>query len=247
MNTKEKLSSKEGKKKITAFALIRLAGLSAMAAGTIFAGIQPIHPPDVLASVTTAGWAIITAFKFAMCFFFLFGIAGIYTRQVEESGWLGLIGYIVFSLSWALQSGFVFVEVFLLPVLATAAPQFVVSYLGVVNGHPGEMSIGILPTIYNLLVGLPYMLGGLLFGIATLRARIMPRWPATLLAAVALLTPAAALLPHAIQRMAAGMPMGFVMAWLGYSLWSEPHRAASESLPSKSSADAAKSTSHIRI
>ncbi len=33
--------------------LIRWAGLAAMAAGIIFAGIQPIHPLDVLASVTT--------------------------------------------------------------------------------------------------------------------------------------------------------------------------------------------------
>ena len=28
--------------------LIRWAGLAAMAAGIYFAGIQPIHPPDVL-------------------------------------------------------------------------------------------------------------------------------------------------------------------------------------------------------
>ncbi len=230
MNAKGKTSIKESKVKMTTSTLMRLAGVSAMAAGTIFAAIQPIHPPDVLASVTTTTWAIITAFKFAMCFFFLFGIAGLYARQVEESGWLGLVGYLVFSLSWALQSGFVFVEVFLLPVLATAAPQFVVSYLGVVNGHPGEMNIGVLPSIYNLLVGIPYMLGGLLFGIATLRARIMPRWPATLLAAVALLTPAAALLPHAIQRMAAGVPMGIAIAWLGYALWSERREKSSNQL-----------------
>lgn len=228
MNAKGKASIKNSKSKLNAFTPMRLAGVSAMAAGIIFAGIQPIHPPDVLASVTTTGWAIITAFKFAMCFFFLLGITGLYVRQVEESGWLGLTGYLVFSLSWALQSGFVFVEVFLLPVLATVAPQFVVSYLGVVNGHPGEMNIGILPTIYNLMVGLPYMLGGLLFGIATFRARVLPRGLAALLAVVALLTPAAALLPHAVQRMAAGMPMGVAIAWLGYVLFSERRVTTSE-------------------
>jgi hypothetical protein len=56
---------------------------------------------------------------------------------------------------------------------------------------------------------------------ATFRARVLPRWPAGLLAVVAVLTPAAALLPHAIQRVVAGMPMGIVVAWLGYALWSE--------------------------
>jgi hypothetical protein len=96
------------------------------------------------------------------------------------------------------------------------------------------MNIGVLPTIYNLMVGLPYMLGGLLLGIATLRARIMPRWPAGLLAAVALLTPAAALLPHAIQRMAAGMPMGIAIAWLGYALFSERREKVSELVSARS-------------
>ena len=75
------------------------------------------------------------------------------------------------------------------------------------------------------------MLGGLVFGIATFRARVLPRWPAGLLAVVAVLTPLAALLPHATQRMAAGVPMGIAMAWLGYSLWSERREPASEPVP----------------
>jgi hypothetical protein len=64
------------------------------------------------------------------------------------------------------------------------------------------------------------MLGGLLFGIATLRAGILPRVPAALLALAATLTPLAALLPHAQQRFAA-VPVALALAWLGYGLWSE--------------------------
>ena len=45
---------KESKMKITAPKLIRWAGLAAMVAGILFVVIQPIHPPDVPASVTTA-------------------------------------------------------------------------------------------------------------------------------------------------------------------------------------------------
>jgi hypothetical protein len=168
-----------------------------------------------------------------MCFFFLLGITGLYARQVEESGWLGLAGFLMFSLSWALQTGFVFAEPLILPVLATAAPKFVESYLGVVNGAPGEMNIGALVPTYAL-VGILYMLGGLVFGIATFRARVLPRWPAGLLAVVAVLTPTAALLPHAIQRLAA-VPMGLALAWLGYSLWSERREQASEPLPGTAS------------
>ena len=65
----------------------------AVAAGVIFAGIQPIHPPDVVESVTTSAWAIITPLKTAMCMLFLLGITGLYARQVEKAGWLGLAGF----------------------------------------------------------------------------------------------------------------------------------------------------------
>ena len=75
------------------------------------------------------------------------------------------------------------------------------------------------------------MLGGLLFGIATLRAGVLPRWPAGLLAVAALLTPAAALLPHAVQRLAA-IPVALAIAWLGYALLTEKRGArASDAAP----------------
>jgi hypothetical protein len=211
--------------KITASRVIRWSGLAAMAAGIIFAGIQPIHPPDVLSSVTTGAWAIITTLKTAMCLLFLVGTTGIYARQVEKAGWLGLAGFLLLILCWWLQSAYVFAETFIVPQLATSAPPFVVSFLGIASGNPGEMNIEPLPAIYSLGIGIPYMLGGLLFGIATLRAGILPRWAAGLLAVAAALTPAAALLPHDIQRLAA-IPVGLAVAWLGYSLWSERREQA---------------------
>jgi hypothetical protein len=200
-----------------------------MVAGIIFAGIQPIHPPDVLSSVTTGEWAIITLLKMTMCLLFLLGLTGIYARQVNKAGWLGLAGFLLFSLSWALNMAFIFAEAFILPLLAAAAPQFVENFLGIFNGSPGEMNLGALPALYGL-TGVLYMLGGLLFGIATLRASILSRWAAGLLAVTAAVTPAAALLPHEIQRLA-GIPVGLALAWLGYALWSERQEKASEPLP----------------
>ena len=204
---------------LTPATLIRWTGLAAMLAGIIFAVIQPIHPRLNLAAVTTDAWAIINSLKLAMCFLFLTGLAGLYVRQMEKAGWLGLAGFVLFSLSWALQIGFVFAEVFILPTMAVAAPQFVDSYLGIANGFRGELDIGAIVPAYTL-VGLLYLLGGLLFGIATVRAGVLPRSPAALLALTALLTPVAVLLPHEIQRLAA-IPMGLSLAWLGFALWSE--------------------------
>src|SRR4051812_9306536 len=78
-----------------ASSLIRGAGLAAVGAGIIFAGIQPIHPADVVASVTTTEWAIITTIKTGMCFLFMVGIVGIYARQIKEAGWLGVAGFLL--------------------------------------------------------------------------------------------------------------------------------------------------------
>jgi hypothetical protein len=215
--------------KVTASSLIRWSGLAALVAGLIFAVIQPIHPPDVVASVTTGAWAIITPLKTAMCLLFLIGITGIYARQVNEAGWLGLAGFLMLIVCWWLQTAFVFAEAFIAPPLATTAPKFVDGYLGISYGNTGGIDLGALPAIYGLL-SILYLLGGLVFGIATLRARVLPRWPAALLAVAALLTPAAALLPHAIQRYAA-IPVALAIAWLGYALLTERRARASEPSP----------------
>jgi hypothetical protein len=218
--------NKQSKMTVTASSLIRWAGFSAMLAGIVFAGIQPIHPPDVLASVKTTAWGIITPIKTVMALLFLLGITGIYARQVKETSWLGLAGFLLFGLSWALNLTFIFAEAFIIPPLASAAPQFVEGFFGIVNGHPMVMNLGALPAIYAL-VSILYLLGGLLFGIATYRAGILPRWAGGLLAITALLTPLAAMLPHAIQRFAA-VPVGVAVACLGYTLWVERRENDSE-------------------
>jgi hypothetical protein len=219
---------------ITPSKLIRWAGLSAMAAGIIFAGIQPIHPPDVLASVNTSAWAIITSLKTAMCLFGLFGIAGLYARQVEETGWLGLAGYLLLTIFYAVQMCYAFTEPVILPLLTSVAPTFVESVMGMASGAGGPMDLGAFATIYSLL-SLVYLLGLLLFGIALFRARILPRGAAGLLAcsgplAIILVV----LLPHQLERLAA-VPMGFALAWLGYALWSERREYAAEPVPGRAS------------
>jgi hypothetical protein len=213
-------------KLITTENLIRATGPFAVAAGLIFAGIQPIHPPDYLASVTTGTWAAFMYAKLAMCLFFLVGIAGIYSRQANRAGWLGLAGFALLIVTWFLQSVFIFTEGFILPVVANIAPQFVESFLTLANGTQPTMDIGAAGALYGI-AGLCYMLGGLVFGIATLRAGVLPKWAAVLLAVAAVLTPAAALVPHEFQRLA-GIPVGLAIAWLGLGVWSVRRPAAAQ-------------------
>lgn len=164
-----------------------------------------------------------------MCLFGLLGLAGLYARQVKEAGWLGLAGYLLFSLFFAHTLAFAFTEAFILPHLATASPTFVESFLGIFNGNPGEMDLGALPALYAV-AGFGYVLGGLLFGIATLRAGILPRWAGGLLAVGAVAPFVLAQLPHPLDRTFA-VPVGIALAWLGYALWSERREQAEEPTP----------------
>jgi len=136
---------------------------------------------------------------------------------------------------------FQFIEAFISPLLATAAPTFVEGFLGIPSGHASEISLGALPTLYMLTGFVGYLLGGLLFGIATFRAGILPRWAGGLLAfGVVLPLLTSSLLPHPLDRILA-VPMGLALAWLGYALWSERRTHASEPIPGRASPSAATS------
>ena len=112
--------------------LIRWAGLSAMVAGICFVVVGLLHPPNILSSVTTTRWVIVHAVAIAMSLFGLLGITGLYARQAQAAGWLGLAGYLLFSLWLVLIFAFTFVEVFILPLLATDGAD-------ICGGLPGDL------------------------------------------------------------------------------------------------------------
>jgi hypothetical protein len=216
--------------KLTNPKLIRWSGLSAMLAGGLFMVVGLFHPLNVLSSVTTTRWAIVHILASAMCFFVLLGLAGLYARQAEKTGWLGLAGFFLYSLSWLLTLPFTFAEVFILPLLASQAPAFVQGFLGAFSSS-GDPDFAVLASLWTV-TGVLYMLGGLLFGIATFRAGILSRWAAGLLAVGSVLSPAAALLPHQYEPWVA-VPVGLALAWLGLSLWIERRAPASQSVSAR--------------
>ena len=219
--------------KITASSLIRWAGLSAMVAGICFVVLGLLHPPNILSSVTTTRWAIVHSLALAMSLFGLLGMMGLYARQVKESGWLGLAGFLPLSLWLVLILPFTFFEVFFLPLLATEAPTFAEGFPGIFTGSASEINFGVLAALWTLSDVL-LLLGGLVFGIATFRAGILSRWAAGLLAVGVGLAPAFALLPYELEPLAA-VPIGVGLAWLGYALWAERRAQASEHTPGRGS------------
>ena len=81
------------------------------------------------------------------------------------------------------------------------------------------------------LAGFAFLAGGLLFGIALFRARVLARWAAALLAAGSVATLAIPLLPQVNYRLFA-IPTGIALIGLGYSLWREQRTPAALPVPS---------------
>jgi len=195
-------------------------------AGILYIGIQFFHPEDNLSSVNTNIWVIVASLTIAMSIFSLIGILGIYITQAEETGWLGLVGFVTFSLFWLASMSLSFTEAFVLPLLTNDAPNFVNGILGIFGGTKSDVEFGIFPILAPLAGGL-YMLGGILLGIATLRAGVFPRMSGALLAFSAVVTLAAAIIPHPFDRILA-IPMGIALIWLGSILFSGHEKSNSK-------------------
>jgi hypothetical protein len=202
---------------LTPATLTRIAGLAAVAAGTIFIAVQLNHPPLTVAGVHPAEWAIRSSLKMLMGALALVGITGMYLHQVRKLGVLGLIGFVLFAANYLVIVSTSFVAAIVLPAIADTSPSYVTNVLVAASGHHPSGDTGSLYTVL-LLGGLLYVTGGLLFGIALYRARILPRWGAALLAIGGLAAAGLGLLPDPWFRLLA-VPNGIAMITLGYSLW----------------------------
>lgn len=195
---------------------IKWIAVAAMLAGGLYLLVQVIHPADTLASVTTMQWRITHILSLVMDMLALIAITGIYALIAHRVNLFGFIGYILFSLFWALIFGFHFIEAFVFPVLAATTPQFVEALQGLVTSHPGSMNIGIIPVVYTI-TGISYIIGGLLFGIAIFRSKVLPKWAGGLLAIGAIVTIFGAVIPHPANRVLA-IPMGIALVWIGWAI-----------------------------
>ena len=194
----------------------KVAGVFAILAGILYTVIQFIHPPENLNSVNSSSWQIVACLSIAMSLFFLIGIIGIYMKQVEKVGWVGLIGFILFSLFWLISMSFSFIEAFVYPLIIDDAPKFVEGMLGLFGESKSSVNLGVF-TVLAPIAGVLYMLGSLLLGIATFRAKVFPRAAGILFSFAGVVTLATAIIPHPYDRILA-LPMGVVFIWLGYIL-----------------------------
>lgn len=209
--------------------LIRWSGLAALAAGISFAAVGLLHPLNEVASVTTAQWTIVHLLAMAMSVFGLLGAMGLYARQAEKAGWLGLAGFFLMSLWLMLVLPFTVIEVFVLPRLATEAPTVAEAFLGVFTKTAGPIEFSALAALWAL-TDILFLIGGLVFGIATLRAGVLSRWAAGTFTVGIGLAPVFSMLPPSLRPLVA-VPIGLGLAWLGLALWAERRAHAAQPAP----------------
>jgi len=216
---------------ITATTLTRAAGVAAVVGGLLYIGVQINHPHLDLAFISTTEWKVRQTMKVLFTALSLAGITGMYLRQVKKTGVLGLIGYLVLATGFLLMFSTEVIGVVVVPSIAGTSPGYVTDVLAV--AVPGGHATGDLGLIQQLsqLAGVGYLAGGLLFGIALFRARILARWAAALLAVGAVATLAIPLLPQINFRLFA-IPTGVALIGLGYSLWREQRSPAARPVPS---------------
>jgi hypothetical protein len=202
---------------ITATRLTQAAGIAAALAGAIFIGVQVDHPHVDLASITTTELAVRNSLKILMATLALAGITGMYLSQVRRNGVLGLVGYLVLGAGYLLIMCTTFVAAYVLPAVAVSDPGYVADVLEASTNGSTQGDIGAMGTALQV-QGIAYLAGGLLFGVALYRARVLARWASVLLAVGGLVSLALALMPDAFYRLLA-YPNGIAMIALGWSLW----------------------------
>jgi hypothetical protein len=202
---------------VTPTTLTRGAAVAAVAAGAIFIGVQVNHPHLDAASITTTEVVLRNSLKVLMAALALAGLTGMYLRQVRQAGLLGLAGYLLLGTGYLVILSTALVAAYVLPGIAETDPSFVDDVIAASTGGSPTGDIGALRTVLRV-QDIGYLAGGLVFGIALYRARVLARWAAALLAVGGVVTVALAVMPDAFYRLLA-FPNGLAMIALGYSLW----------------------------
>lgn len=194
--------------------LFRLSGLSGVIGAILYVLGWWIHPPTESVSVILgSSWVPAHGLTAIGCAFLLLCLTGIYLKKHERVGVLGLVGFILTFAGLMNFFGINMVAAIVEPAIAMKLGQNVET-----------AAAGPLLTAFFLWTIISYVVGGILFGVTSLRSMLFPK-----LATLLLIIGAAPLIaflvedvtvPFIVYRLAATMfAVGF--GWLGYHLMRE--------------------------
>jgi uncharacterized membrane protein YgdD (TMEM256/DUF423 family) len=134
----------------------------------------------------------------------LLALPALYVRQAPRAGVLGLVGFVLTFAGVALGMGYFYMMAFVRPVLGELWP-------------PAAQAVSSAAAVMRPFEGLTFILGWLVFGAATLRARVLPRAAASLIIVGIVLVVTRELLP--VRGPLGGLLMGLGITWLSVALF----------------------------
>ena len=193
------------------------AGVCAVVAGALYAGVQINHPPADLAHITTPDFLIREVVKMTMAVLAIAGFTGMFVRNRHKFGAFGVASYVLVVIGYLAMFANQVIVATVLPTLSKTDPGYVQRYIDGALGTTSGSDLGAVQALF-IVSGVGYSIGGLMFGIALFRAGILARWASLLfsLGAVSALT--LAVLPQSFSRPFA-VPVGVALVGLGVSLW----------------------------
>jgi hypothetical protein len=173
---------------------------------------------DLALTAAMPAWVPIRALEVVGGLLIVLGLVGLYAHQAEAAGMLGLIGFAAAFVGSVLAVANTFVFAFVPPALVRAAPSLLQA-----DEPPSPLMEAFFASFITFGVGL------VIFGIATLLGRQLPRWAAALLIVGGALNVALFFLPGGgLPFSPADLVISLAFIWLGYALWSRPGQPAAE-------------------
>jgi hypothetical protein len=205
--------------------LTRWSGLAASIGGVLFI-ISDVaqfvifgNQPESSAAATDT-WIMLDMLMLASIVLIILGLVGLYTTQARRGRVFGLIAFLVAMIGTVMLFGFVWTGTFVLSYMADAAPEYVDP--GFLDADPsGALIMGVLLTFVL------FAMGWLLFGLASLQARVLPRGASILLIIGAVLF----FVLFMLELPGPTVVFCAALAWMGYALWSSTGETVAELNP----------------
>ncbi len=194
--------------------LVRSSGLISAVAGALYALAALLHPVgEDLAAITSPNWVPAHQLYWVSIILMHLGLIGLYARQVDKMGRLGLVSFILAFVGTGLAGSILLMAATVIPIIAIKAPALLDQAV-----RP--------PTFAAAVFILSFGLGYILFGVATMRARVMPRGSGLMLIigvaffVTAEAAPFGPALSHTILTLG-DVVFGLGLVWMGYTLGRE--------------------------
>jgi hypothetical protein len=189
--------------------LIRWGGLAALIASIVSIAIEiallaTIRNQAYSTAALSGEWFILYTLRLIATILLMLGLVAIFARQSQKMGTFGVVAFVIASIGTMLVSGFAWALTFTFPAMAEAVPAFL-------DAHAAAPSIGVVLTLFLVTIG------WLLFGIACLRAKVLPTGAAW----VVIIGSFLALVLNMMKAPLSWLVFDVGVIWMGWWLWKE--------------------------